>query len=273
MLQPSLAYNRLKFSLQMFHHPPAQLKRSEYDQVQSHAEAECILQEKILTSKEAMYIMIPEKSVQNAVAAISGRYESPESFEADMAENDLDLMSMAAALEVELTVEATINQVAAAVEPPSEMEVEKVFQEVNRDKTEQRRLRHILITINDQFPENTRQEALIRINKIQEKVLAPEGDFSELAQRYSECPSALQGGTVGPVSRGRIYPSLEQTLFEMEEGEISTVVESNLGFHILLCEEIIKGDQPTPEETQSKIRKAIHARFQKKAVQSWLAAL
>lgn len=273
MLQPSLSYNLLKFSLQMFRHPPAVLQPSDYAAIQNLAETECVLQEKILASKEARKIVISEKSVQNAVTAIAGRYESPETFERDMAENHLDLKSMAAALEVELTVEATIAQIGAAVQPPSEKEVEEILREVDREKPEQRRLRHILITINDQFPENSRQAALTRINKVQEKALAPGRNFSELAQRYSECPSALQGGSVGPVARGGIYPSLEETLFAMEVGEISEVVESNMGFHILLCEEVIKAEQVDPDEARAKIRKTIHAKSRKKAVQCWLASL
>lgn len=273
MLQPSLPYNMLKFSLQMFHHPPAELKRSELAVIQKRAKEECVLQKKILASKEAMKVVIPEKSVKDAVAAIAERYASPKTFAQDMAKNDLDLESMADALAVELTVEATLSRVAAAVQPPSETQVEEIFQESNREKPEQRRLRHILITINDQFPENTRQAALTRINKVQDKVLAPGANFSELAQRYSECPSALQGGTIGPVTRGGLYPSLEETLFVMEAGETSEVVESDMGFHILLCEEVLKGEKIASDEAKSKIRKLLHAKTLKKAMQSWLANL
>ncbi|MBU1232484.1 MAG: nitrogen fixation protein NifM [Proteobacteria bacterium] len=273
MLQPSLPYNLLKFSLQMFRRTPGELTSHEQAAVQSRAEEECIMQKKILTSKEGMQVVVPQKSVQDAMAGIAKRYESPERFEQDMAANDLDLRSMATALEVDLTVEATLVRVATGVQPPSETQVEEAFAAANTVTPEQRRLRHILITINDQFPENSRQAALTRINKVHDKALAARVDFSELAQRYSECPSALQGGSIGPVARGGIYPSLEETLFAMEPGEISKVVESNMGFHILLCEEVIKTEKTEPGEAKSQIRKAIHSQLKKKAVQSWLATL
>jgi peptidyl-prolyl cis-trans isomerase C len=103
--------------------------------------------------------------------------------------------------------------------------------------------------------------------------LLPGFDFSALAQRYSECPSALKGGSISPVVRGGIYPSLSETLFGMAEGEISEVVESNMGFHILLCEEVIKAKVFDDTEILAKIRDTLQRRARKKAVQAWLATL
>ncbi len=273
MLQPSLSYNLLKFSLQMWRLPPGELEGPQYEAVHSRAEAECLLQEKILASKEAKKIVVPTESIEEAMAALSGRYASPLAFAEDLAANDMDLGSMAAALEVDLAVEATMAQVAAEVAGPSEAQVAKSFAATEKEKPEQRRLRHILITINDQFPENRRQAALARITKVRDKALAPGVDFGELAQRYSECPSALQGGSVGSVGRSGIYPSMAETLFALDEGEISEVVESNMGFHVLLCEEVIKSQELDPAEVKARISKSLHAQSRKQAVRAWLASL
>ncbi|MBM9518217.1 nitrogen fixation protein NifM [Desulforhopalus vacuolatus] len=273
MLQPSLPYNQLKFSLQMFHRPLNELEKSEYEAVKTRAEAECTLERKILTSKEGMKIKVAQESTEEAIAAIANRYESPEAFQSDLRANNMDLAAMASGLEVELMVKAALKEVAARTEPPDEAEVTEIFEAGDQKKREQRQLCHILITINDQFPENRREAALARITRVHEKVLASGGNFSELAQRYSECPSAVRGGNIGPVARGTLHPSLEETLFAMERGEISKIVESTMGFHILLCEEVLKGDTLPPEETKAKIRKVLHARNKKKTVQTWLAAL
>ena len=59
-------------------------------------------------------------------------------------------------------------------------------------------------------------------------------DFGPLAKQYSEDPgSAVQGGDLGFVQRGVFYPEFEAAAFAMEEGELSGVVESPVGFHII----------------------------------------
>ncbi len=59
-------------------------------------------------------------------------------------------------------------------------------------------------------------------------------DFSELAKKYSDDPgSAAQGGDLGFVKKGVFYPEFEEAAFKLNVGEISEVVESPVGFHII----------------------------------------
>lgn len=59
-------------------------------------------------------------------------------------------------------------------------------------------------------------------------------DFAELARKYSDDPgSAVQGGDLGFVKRGVFYPEFEEAAFKLNVGQISGVVESPVGFHII----------------------------------------
>jgi peptidyl-prolyl cis-trans isomerase SurA len=62
-------------------------------------------------------------------------------------------------------------------------------------------------------------------------------DFSELAKRYSEDPSAKQGGDLGFLKRGEILPEFEMKAFSLNPGEISDLVQTSLGYHIIKLEE------------------------------------
>ncbi len=79
----------------------------------------------------------------------------------------------------------------------------------------------------------TVEEARAIANEVHQKVVAPGADFAALAKTYSEDGSAEQGGDIGSPGRGRLAVPFEQTLFSLQVGAVSGVVESEYGFHII----------------------------------------
>src|SRR5688500_2974958 len=77
-----------------------------------------------------------------------------------------------------------------------------------------------------------RQKALDRINVIKEK-LKGGADFAELARLNSDDGSAKDGGMLGWTSRGSFVPEFEAAAFQLEKGELSHVVETEYGFHLI----------------------------------------
>jgi peptidyl-prolyl cis-trans isomerase SurA len=78
-----------------------------------------------------------------------------------------------------------------------------------------------------------RFEVKERLKKMRERVLKGES-FSALAVLYSEDPgSAKQGGDIGLRGRGELYPEFEAVAFKLNTGEISEIVETEAGYHII----------------------------------------
>ena len=72
-----------------------------------------------------------------------------------------------------------------------------------------------------------------RLEEIRDRVLRGE-NFSTFARMYSEDPgSAMKGGEVGFTSRGDLYPEFELAAYALKPGEISSVVETEAGYHII----------------------------------------
>ena len=77
-------------------------------------------------------------------------------------------------------------------------------------------------------------ELKARLNEYRESVLRGTSTFSMLARRYSDDPgSASKGGDLGFVERGSFYPEFEAVAFKLKTGEISNVVQTQAGYHII----------------------------------------
>ncbi|MFI5395728.1 MAG: SurA N-terminal domain-containing protein [Candidatus Binatia bacterium] len=120
------------------------------------------------------------------------------------------------------------------------------------EKPEQVHARHILLRYapdaNDQEKANVRKHA----EEVMAKVKAG-GDFAALAKQYSEDSSAAQGGDLGSFSRGKMVPSFEQAAFALAPGEISDLVESPFGLHIIKVEGKEEARTQTLDEVKSQI--------------------
>ena len=68
--------------------------------------------------------------------------------------------------------------------------------------------------------------------RLRERIIKGES-FDALTAQYSQGPAALQGGDVGFIEKGTIIPEVETVAFSLPPEQISDVIESSMGFHII----------------------------------------
>ena len=96
---------------------------------------------------------------------------------------------------------------------------------------------HILLRLNQQATAAEQDEAKVRIDSIY-KALKAGADFAEMAQKVSQDPgSARQGGLLPFVQRGQLVKEFEDAAYALQPGEMSGVVQSPYGYHIILMKE------------------------------------
>jgi peptidyl-prolyl cis-trans isomerase C len=269
-------YHLLRAAIERFQCDLAALDAAQLDAVESQARRTYDLESLVVSSFEALDVVIPEQRLESAVQELQTRYPNSDAFEADLKRNGLDEDSLRHALRRELTFDAVMQRVGAYAPPVTEVE-ERLFYEFNPERfstPERRTARHILITINEDFAENRRDAALARIERIA-ATLKDQGAelFGELARSHSECPTAVDDGNLGVMPRGQLFPALDDALFTLAEGQISGVLESDVGFHLIQCARIEPARSVTFEQAQAKIKDALWKRRQRDAQKDWISSL
>lgn len=271
----AVAYLALKAAQKIYGKAPAALQPDESERVLNMAQKQHQLEARVLAAPEARDAMVPASTLDLAMQEIRGRYQNEDEFSEDMARNGLDEASFASALEREMKVEAILEKVGTRAESVSDMDVELYYQyhpeQFRRPET--RLARHILITLNDTIPENTREAAFKRISEIAARLAKEPQRFEEQALKHSECPTALDGGKLGDLPRGKLFPELDAALFGLNAGEVSGVIESELGFHVLRCDAVTVAGVLGFADAKQHIRKLLEQKRKRVYQQAWIKQL
>ena len=122
--------------------------------------------------------------------------------------------------------------------------VEIFPEEVQIDPDARVQVRHIVIAWAGARGANatlrrTREEAWIEIRKIQDQLQAGE-DFATLAESRSDGPSGKKGGALGVIEPGQMHAIFQAAAFSLAEDEISPIIETPFGFHIIERQELVE---------------------------------
>jgi len=151
----------------------------------------------------------------------------------------------------------------AAAQPVTEAELKQAYAaHASRYKTdEQRRASHILIQVESDAKPEAREAARKKAEEILSEVRKSPDRFAELAKKYSQDPgSAEKGGDLGYFDRGMMVKPFADAVFALGKvGDISGVVKSDYGYHIIK----LTGIQPGRTRTLDEVRKELGAELRK----------
>ena len=129
-------------------------------------------------------------------------------------------------------------------------------------------MRHILIKFSEVVSE---KDAMTRIAGIKERLEHGE-KFEDLARQYSDDGSAKSGGDLSWVSPGDTVPEFEKTMNALAIGEISNIIKTQFGLHVMQVIERRNQDM-SKEAARIKARQEIRARKSDEAYQDWVREL
>ncbi|MBV0932186.1 SurA N-terminal domain-containing protein [Marinobacterium weihaiense] len=140
----------------------------------------------------------------------------------------------------------------------SEADLRSAYEQelVRFEADDMRRAAHILLDLDGRSETDVRAEA----QQLRERILSGELSFADAAREYSDdLGSSSQGGDLGLNPRGMLVGPFEDTLFAMEEGQLSEPVRTEFGYHLIQLNEIQSSEPPSFEQREADLRRELAA--------------
>lgn len=222
----------------------------------------------VLESPEAMRV----KDTLPSTEAVLELCDTDDGLRQKLAETGVSKFDVARELIRNEWLRATLDEVSRNVEAPKRAELQQFYARHTERwlVPERRKLSHILITVQSQYAENTESAALLRINDVRTAIGAG-APFEAMARRVSECPTALTGGELGFISRGQLFPELDAAAFELRVMELSRPVRTEMGYHLVWCQEIVAERYQSFDEVEAALSESLAKRRRTAVQKQWVA--
>ena len=175
-----------------------------------------------------------DKQVADKLSLGKARFGSPAEYEAALKANNLTEKGLQDIIRKDIVINNLFEKEIVSKITVSDADIEKFYDEnlEKFKKPETYQASHILIGVEPQSKPEDKQKAKEKAEAVRKKIVAGE-DFAALAKAESTCPSKEKGGDLGTFGKGEMVPEFEKAAAALKPGQISDVVETQFGYHII----------------------------------------
>ncbi|TGU74943.1 peptidylprolyl isomerase [Geomonas terrae] len=244
--------------------PPDMLKKATEAALNQLTAAELLYQDGIKLGVKDLDKQVTERITQS-------KYQYPSQAEFDKALKSVDMTQkdLEEAARKDIVINNLIVQRFADKADVADAEVRKYYEE-NKLKqfTQGERLKvsHILIGVAKDASIDAKRQAMEKAMAVLKRVKGGE-PFADVAKKESTSPTKDQGGSIGIIGRGQTMPPFEKAAFALKPGEISNVVETALGYHVIKVEQKL----PPATERYEDVKNQIAGNIKREKIRQLLA--
>ena len=244
-----------------------------YKNMKRRALDQLIDREILRQEAERRKIQVSDEELKAVIREIEGKFKDRQGYLHKLGTMGFTEESYAAYVREDLAIDRLMQRGVEAP-PVTDAEMEK-FYEGNPDKfmrPDVVRARHILIQVAPDAEAEKREAARGRAAELLAKIRGG-ADFAALARDNSEDSSAQAGGDLGWFPRMQMVKPFEDAAFALEPGQISDLVETEFGFHIIKLEAKQAGEKVALAEVKDQVRQYLEGAKRQEASQKLLERL
>lgn len=248
-----------------------------------------VVRELMFQEGKARNKKVPSEKVEEEFAAIKSGYEREEEFLEALKQRDITADDLKRSIEVDFIARDLIDDQIKEKINITEEDAKKFYDDNKQSffRPESYRAQHIFVSFYpaemlEKYPpmglESKKDDAMVAKaeKKINEAFKQVQGgaDFGKLAEKYSEdAGSSSKGGDLDFIYKGVLAPEFDEAVSNLKPGEISGIVKTAYGYHIIKLNEIRPAEYALFAEMKEAIQKHLFTEEAKNKVQKYLAGL
>ena len=222
----------------------------------------------LLDRAQELDIPLMAADIDAEVSKVVTQVGGPENYKKALDAQGITEVQFRKELEKGAKVNKLVEQACAGVADPTEDEVAKFYEAHKAEFVVPHQVlcQHILVKGSD-------DAALDKIKAIRERIVSGGADFAEEAKKNSDCPSGQEGGSLGWFGRGMMVPEFDKVAFEMKKAEVSGVVSTQFGYHIIYKADEKGGGQQTLVDVHDQVKDLLRHETRGRAMDAFVAEL
>ncbi len=222
----------------------------------------------LLDRSEELDIPLSAADVDAEVSRVVTQVGGPENYKKALDAQGITEVAFRKELEKGAKVNKLVEQACSGVADPTEDEVAKFYEAHKAEFVVPHQVlcQHILV-------KGSGDAALDKIKEIRERIVSGKSDFAAEAKEHSDCPSGQEGGSLGWFGRGMMVPEFDKAAFEMKKGEVSGVVSTQFGYHIIYKADEKGGGEQTLVDVHDQIKDLLRHEARGRAMDAFVAEL
>lgn len=219
---------------------------------------------------------IDDSEIEAKIEEFKKRFKSDQQMEDALQLEGLNLNDMRDRLRRQAMIQRLHDTEIRSKIVVSPIEIEEYYKEHSNEFANDERLRVRSMTIKKDILLNekglTDEIAKKKADELRNKTLSGE-NFGELARQYSEDTNAKNEGLGDWIERGSMIAAIDEVIFTLKPGEVSPVIETQMGFHFFRVEERMESKKKTLEEAREEIYAKIFRKKFQEQFQEWMERL